>query len=66
MSRKDFSTVTIPKDVYDELRDYCKKHSYNMSGLVSKLITEHIPKVVKGEIKVENVNDNLQNNKYNK
>jgi len=54
MSRKDFSTVTVPKELYEQFKSYCKDNAINISALTSKLITEYLD----GEM-----NDNLQDNK---
>lgn len=35
-------TITIPKDVMKEFRNFCARHAINMSGRISKLIEKDL------------------------
>jgi len=44
MSAKDskYSTITIKRELYHDLKNYSNKHGYNMSKLVSIMIENKI------------------------
>lgn len=39
---QNYTSITIDKDTYKKLKEYCDKHAYSIAKLVKKLILEKI------------------------
>jgi predicted DNA-binding ribbon-helix-helix protein len=46
---KEYTTIQMEKELYVELRDYCKKNGYTVSGLIERLTRNHITNVPNGK-----------------
>lgn len=44
----DFTTVKLDKDVHKKARAYCKENGLTLSGLVRKLLIQHLKKEAGG------------------
>ena len=42
MNKKKYTTVSIDKETYDELRSYCNENAYSIAKFLRKLIMEKI------------------------
>jgi hypothetical protein len=60
MSKK-YTTIQIRSDLHSEVRDYCKKNGYTLSGLIEHLIKDRIKNVPNGKkvlrVKTSHEND---------
>ncbi len=42
MAKTKYTTVTVPKEVYEKLKEYCNRHGYSISKLICNMILEKI------------------------
>jgi len=48
MPKKDYTTMTIKKELYEQFKQFCDEHGYNVSKLISLLIIEKLKKEANG------------------
>lgn len=44
MNNKEYKMVQISAETHKLLKDYCKQHGFNMSGLIAKLVRDQVKK----------------------
>jgi len=52
-SMKEYKMIQMEKELHQELKEYCKKHGYRISGLVESLVKQKLDSFDKMNVKVD-------------